>query len=271
MNFMKEITTIAGASLPIDEQWTIRRCRLRSGASGPRICITSGIHGDEMLGQLILYKLSRTIQEHPDFLNGTVDLYPMLNPLGLDLYERMVPAHPRLDMNRAFPGSEDGTPLETMCLHILSDVRDADLILDKEMAEGYILGRIVKTICSAKNLKDLLKAKQMAEEMGLKEDEDFGLINDACFTELNPENENGSTTTAIWFAPLPDEKAHFISKHYQLYTDENSPRKVIRFDSYQSYICPKCKHAIGRFEDFEMLKSKVNYCNICGQKIDWNL
>ena len=130
MNFMKEITTIADASLPIDEPWRIRRCRLSSGTPGPRICITSGIHGDEMLGQLILYKLSRTIQEHPDFLNGTVDLYPMLNPLGLDLYERMVPAHPRLDMNRAFPGSEDGTPLETMCWHILSDVRDADLILD---------------------------------------------------------------------------------------------------------------------------------------------
>ena len=130
MSFNKEITTIAEASLPIGEQWSIRRCRLSSDTPGPRICITSGIHGDEMLGQLILYTLSRTIQEQPEFLTGTVDLYPMLNPLGLDLNDRMVPSNPRLDMNRAFPGSPDGTPLETMCWHILHDVEDADLILD---------------------------------------------------------------------------------------------------------------------------------------------
>lgn len=130
MSFTKEITTIANVSLPIGEQWSIRRCRLTSDTPGPRICITSGIHGDEMLGQLILYTLSRRIQEKCELLTGMVDLYPMLNPLGLDLNERMVPSHPRLDMNRAFPGTPDGTPLEHMCWAVLSDVMDADLILD---------------------------------------------------------------------------------------------------------------------------------------------
>lgn len=58
----------------------------------------------------------------------------------------------------------------------------------------------------------------MARELGLVESRDFGLIWDACRTELKPEEENGTTLTGIWFCPLPDETAHAISKKYHLYT-----------------------------------------------------
>lgn len=92
-----------------------------------------------------------------------------------------------------------------------------DLIIDKDIFEQYISGSFVKTICEAKNLNQLLKAKAIAEEIGLVEDVDFGLINDCCLTELTPENEDGTTTVGIWFKPLPDEIAHQISKKYQLY------------------------------------------------------
>ena len=95
----------------------------------------------------------------------------------------------------------------------------ADLILDKDMCNGYINGKITKTVCSAKNLHHLMRAKEFAENLGLKEGKDFGFINDKCLTELEPENENGTTTTAFWTAPLPDEIAWAISKKYQLYTD----------------------------------------------------
>ena len=57
----------------------------------------------------------------------------------------------------------------------------------------------------------------MALELGLVEGIDFGLINDACLTELKPENEDGTCTVGIWFKPLDDEIAHSISKKYQLY------------------------------------------------------
>jgi hypothetical protein len=36
-------------------------------------------------------------------------------------------------------------------------------------------------------------------------------------TELEPEEENGTTLTGIWFKPLDDETAHTISRKYQLY------------------------------------------------------
>lgn len=89
--------------------------------------------------------------------------------------------------------------------------------IDKDIYEQYVNGAFVKTICEAKNLNQLLKAKKIAEELGLVEDMDFGLIDDKCLTELTPENEDGTTTVGIWFKPLSDEVAHKISKKYQLY------------------------------------------------------
>ena len=94
----------------------------------------------------------------------------------------------------------------TSTLHISGDIYDQ-----------YINGSFVKTICEAKSRSHLLKAKSIAQELGLVEDRDFGLIRDNCLTELEPEEEDGRTLTGIWFAPLPDDVAHRISKKYQLY------------------------------------------------------
>ena len=89
--------------------------------------------------------------------------------------------------------------------------------LDGGIYENYLNGTITKTICEARNKNHLLKAKEKAVEMGLKEGADFGLIRDLCLTELEPEDEDGRTTTGIWFRPLPDDVAHEISRKYQLY------------------------------------------------------
>lgn len=93
----------------------------------------------------------------------------------------------------------------------------SDYVIDTDVFEQYIKGSFVKTICEARNKNHLLKAKTLAEEMGLIENEDFGLIRDNCLTELIPEDEDGRTLTGIWFKPLPDDIAHKISKKYQLY------------------------------------------------------
>lgn len=65
--------------------------------------------------------------------------------------------------------------------------------LDREIYDDYLNGRITKTICKAKNLNKLLQARDMALELGLVENQDFGMINDACLTELTHEwvDENG--------------------------------------------------------------------------------
>ena len=98
---------------------------------------------------------------------------------------------------------------------------DVDLYFDKEVYEDWICGIFTKTICEAKNKNQLLKAVTIAQELGLKEDEDYFLIKDACLTELEPEEVDehgvGRVLTCIGFKPLDDETAHKISKKFQLY------------------------------------------------------
>ena len=93
------------------------------------------------------------------------------------------------------------------------------LEISKHIWNDYVNGIFTKTIYEARNLNNLMKAKAIADELGLKENEDYGFINDKCLTELNPENEDGTTTVGMWFAPLADEVAHKISKKFPLYRD----------------------------------------------------
>ena len=93
--------------------------------------------------------------------------------------------------------------------------------VDPAIYDQWLNGIFTKTICDAKNRGQLLRAAAIAEEMGLKENEDYFLIQDACLTELEPEeydeNGEGHTLTCIGFRPLPDDIAHAISRKYQLY------------------------------------------------------
>lgn len=96
-----------------------------------------------------------------------------------------------------------------------------EIKMDAETYDDWVCGIFTKTICEARNRNQLLKAKKMAEELGMEEEKDFFLIKDNCLTELEPEeiDENGvgRTLTCIGFRPLPDNVAHEISRKFQLY------------------------------------------------------
>ncbi|MDO4741404.1 MAG: succinylglutamate desuccinylase/aspartoacylase family protein [Eubacteriales bacterium] len=126
-----EVSEVASVQMAVGEKWTVRRCRYSAGGeNGRRVCLVTGVHGDEMMGQLALYDIAKRIKAAPQCLCGTVDLYPMVNPLGLDTGTRMVPSATYLDMNRAFPGAEDGTAMEHICHRLFKDMKGADLVLD---------------------------------------------------------------------------------------------------------------------------------------------
>ena len=93
----------------------------------------------------------------------------------------------------------------------------AQMTMPESVYRNYVCGSFTKTVCEAKNKNQLLKAKDIADALGLVEDIDYGYIYDKCLTELEPEEEDGTTLTGIWFCPLDDETAHKISKKYQLY------------------------------------------------------
>lgn len=92
----------------------------------------------------------------------------------------------------------------------------------EDIYEEWLNGIFTKTICEARNRNHLMKAAAIADELGLKEGQDYFLIKDNCLTELEPEEVGtdgiGRTLTCIGFRPLPDDIAHAISKKYQLYS-----------------------------------------------------
>lgn len=117
--------------MPIGERLLLRRCRYSSeDPRAGRLCLATGIHGDEMIGQLIVFQVAQRLMAQGEHLHGMVDIYPMLNPTGLDVSERTVPTSNHLDMNRSFPGKANGTALEALCHAAYTDMLGADLVLD---------------------------------------------------------------------------------------------------------------------------------------------
>lgn len=127
------IESVVSVGYPVDETLHIKKNRLTSekGLSGgeKRISIVTGTHGDELEGQYVCYELQRRIRETPECLNGIVDVYPALNPLGIDSITRGIPAFD-LDMNRIFPGAENGSMPEYIAARIIDDLRGSDMVID---------------------------------------------------------------------------------------------------------------------------------------------
>ena len=134
------IKTIAAVGLPVDEVLEIKRNRILPETpmdSMKRISIVTGIHGDELEGQYVCFELQRRIEQNKECLTGIVDIYPAVNPLGIDSITRGIPAFD-LDMNRLFPGDIDGSMLEYVVARIMEDVAGSDCVLDIHASNIYL-------------------------------------------------------------------------------------------------------------------------------------
>ena len=134
------IKTIAAVGLPVDEVLEIKRNRILPETpmdSMKRISIVTGIHGDELEGQYVCFELQRRIEQNKECLTGIVDIYPAMNPLGIDSITRGIPAFD-LDMNRLFPGDIDGSMIEYVAARIMEDVAGSDCVLDIHASNIYL-------------------------------------------------------------------------------------------------------------------------------------
>lgn len=127
------IKTIASVGLPVDEVLEIKKNRILPVAplcgNEKRISIVTGIHGDELEGQFVCFELIRRIEAQKEHLHGIVDIYPAMNPLGIDSITRGIPAFD-MDMNRLFPGNKDGDMTEYVASKIIADLVGSDLCID---------------------------------------------------------------------------------------------------------------------------------------------
>ncbi|MCI8874647.1 MAG: succinylglutamate desuccinylase [Lachnospiraceae bacterium] len=134
------VSTIAAVGLPIDETLEIRKNRIfpeNPGENMKRISIVTGIHGDELEGQYVCYELQRRIEENRECLKGIVDIYPAMNPLGMDSITRGIPSFD-LDLNRMFPGDIDGSMMEYVVARMMEDVAGSDCVFDIHASNIYL-------------------------------------------------------------------------------------------------------------------------------------
>lgn len=134
------IEEVVSVGLPVDETLRIQKNRLlpqNPPEEMKRISIVTGIHGDELEGQYVCFELQRRIREQMDCLRGIVDIYPAMNPLGIDSITRGIPAFD-LDMNRLFPGNIDGNMTEYLAAGIIEDVAGSDCVLDIHASNLYL-------------------------------------------------------------------------------------------------------------------------------------
>lgn len=134
------IEPIASLGLPVDEIMSLRKVRLSPpDHTGKlrRVSIVTGTHGDELEGQYVCYEIARRLREKPELLTGIVDLYPALNPLGIDSITRGIPNFD-LDMNRIFPGSEHGSMAEYAASQIVRDITGSDACIDVHASNIFL-------------------------------------------------------------------------------------------------------------------------------------
>lgn len=134
------IEEVVSIDLPVHERLVVRKNRLQPECltgGEKRISIVTGTHGDELDGQYVCYEIIRRLKANPEKLKGIVDIYPDVNPLGLDTGSRGIPMFD-LDMNRVFPGDNNGAMAEYVAAGIVDDIIGSDMCLDIHSSNIFV-------------------------------------------------------------------------------------------------------------------------------------
>jgi predicted deacylase len=132
--------TFFSLQLPYRERLALERTVFEGGA-GPKVAIVSGVHGDELEGLYVCHRLAAWCEalekSRPEALLGQLELYPALNPLGLDTLTRSVPIY-GVDLNRNFPGHPEGLLPHRLAHGALRALAGAALVVDIHASNIYL-------------------------------------------------------------------------------------------------------------------------------------
>ncbi|MEE4379922.1 MAG: M14 family metallopeptidase [Candidatus Competibacteraceae bacterium] len=137
----KQLETILAIELPYRETLKLQRSVYRGTGDGPRVAVVAGIHGDELEGLYVCHRLAAWLEElartQPNALSGQVELYPSLNPLGLDTLQRAIPVYDS-DLNCSFPGHPEGLLPQRIAAAVIEHLQEKALVLDIHASNVYL-------------------------------------------------------------------------------------------------------------------------------------
>jgi uncharacterized protein len=132
---------VLSLALPYREKLEIRRTVFDGDQGGPKVAVVAGIHGDELEGLYLCHRLAGALEElvqrSPEALRGRVEIYPALNPLGIDTIQRSVPVFDT-DLNRSFPGFAGGLPPQRIADAMMRELAGAALVIDVHASNIFL-------------------------------------------------------------------------------------------------------------------------------------
>ncbi|QKY20120.1 succinylglutamate desuccinylase/aspartoacylase family protein [Halolamina sp. CBA1230] len=155
------------------------------GGDGPTLYVQAAQHGREINGSEVLRRLHGELLAREDDLTGTVVAVPVADPITFDRVSYTAPEaldSVNANMNRCWPGDEDGTLHERMAATLWEYAGDADAIVDlhtggKEMLSHtvYLQGDAECRALAEAFGHDLLLAEAAGEDADAEwQDRDFG-------------------------------------------------------------------------------------------------
>jgi len=104
-------------------------CEIRGGRPGPRLCVSAGVHVNEVSSIEAAVRLQKLFD--PQTMAGTVSIMPLVNQPALYEYcEYVCPIDGR-NINFTFPGRKDGTFSEVLCDALMNEwCAGADCYID---------------------------------------------------------------------------------------------------------------------------------------------
>ncbi len=167
------IEEVFSVKLPVNETLSLKRNRFAPAdittATG-RISIVTGIHGDEIEGQYVCYLLAKWLNSNAHCIKGIIDIYPAMNPMGIDSITRGFPFYD-VDLNRTFPGNTSDFLPAQVSSAIVDTVKGSDYAIDIH-ASNIFLRELPQVRISRATADELIP---LAEKIGI----DFIWVHDA--------------------------------------------------------------------------------------------
>ena len=104
----------------------------RGAQPGPTLCITAGVHGDELNGVEVARRAFSRVDTAT--LRGTLIALPAINAEGVRTGSRYL--SDRRDLNRAFPGRERGSVASVIAHAVFDVIQSCDALIDLHTASN---------------------------------------------------------------------------------------------------------------------------------------
>ncbi|MEA5040321.1 MAG: succinylglutamate desuccinylase/aspartoacylase family protein [Clostridiaceae bacterium] len=130
------------------------------GAGSPRIFLTAGIHGNEVTGVYVARRMIEYLSAHPP-LRGSVTVLPTVNATAMRCMQRCSPFDDA-DLNRIFPGAEDGSLSERLAAAVWKETEPADLLVDLHCCGQHGLPYILSLHHESEPVRRLVRRITMA-------------------------------------------------------------------------------------------------------------